>query len=85
VLTLAATPPPNNTSGVSLINLNPALLTLTFPQGTNLDPSWGPTVEPVLFRITSIPEPASIVHLTWVAGLIGVIAYRKRHRRPAAA
>jgi len=83
VLTLPPTPPPNNTSGVSLINLNPALLTLTFPQGTNLDPSWGPVIEPVFFSITPLPEPASIVHLTWM-GLLGVIGYWKWRRRAVA-
>jgi hypothetical protein len=84
VLTLAPTPPPNNTTGVSLIFLNPSLLSITFPPDVNLEPSWGPDVTPVFFDITPIPEPASIVHLTWV-GLLGVIGFFRRQRRAVAA
>jgi hypothetical protein len=79
---LAPSPPPPNTSGVNLVNLNPALLTLTFPAGTNLDPNFPPG--PILFSITPIPapEPASISHLAWV-GALGVVGYWRRNRRSA--
>ncbi len=81
VLTLPPIPPPNNTTGISLIFLNPALLTITFPVSSGIDPQFGPSVGPAaFFTITPIPEPASIVHLTWI-GLLGAIGYWRRHRR----
>jgi hypothetical protein len=81
VLRLPPSPPPNNTTGISLIFLNPALLRITFPVSSSIDPQVGPSVGPVaFFSITPIPEPASIVHLTWV-GLLGIICYWKRRRR----
>lgn len=77
---LSPSPPPPNTSGVNLINLNPALLTLTFPSGTNLDPNFPPG--PIHFSITPIPvpEPASIIHLAWV-GALGVMGHWRQNRR----
>jgi hypothetical protein len=78
---LAPTPPPNNTTGISLVFLNPALLTITFPVSSSIEPEVDPSVGAVaFFTITPIPEPATIVHLAWV-GLLVIICYWRRNRR----
>jgi hypothetical protein len=75
-----------NSSGTStslqpyLVYLGSALLTLYFPPDVNLDPSWGNDTVPVLFSITPLPEPPSIVHLAWL-GLIGIFCLLRRYYR----
>ncbi len=75
-LTLAS-----NTTTISLVNLNPAKVTLIFP-GVDFEPSWTGFSGPVIFFIDPVPEPASIVHLIWV-GVLGVLVYWRRHYRGA--
>lgn len=77
---------PLNTSltTIDLVNLNPALLTVTFSSGVNLgpdDPSWTSNPSDVTFTITELPEPASVVYLGWVGALAGISSWRRR--RPA--
>lgn len=84
--------PASNTTGFDFSPLNTALLSLDFSGGggggggggVSFDPHWAGFTGPVPFQITPTPEPASIVHLTWV-GILGVVSYRRRHRRAACA
>ena len=75
----------NAITTIDLTDLNPAVLTITFPSLVSLDPHWPPGFKgPVDFTITELPEPASFVHLTWV-GVVGAMGYWRRHGRAALA
>jgi hypothetical protein len=70
---------------VDLVNLNPAVLTITFPSSVLLDPSWPAGFSgPVEWSLTPVPEPAAVVQLAWV-GAIGVVRCWRRYRRVARA
>lgn len=69
----------SNTTTISLINLNPAKITIIFP-GVNFDPNWSGFNGPVDFIIDPVPEPASIAYLT-LGGVLGTLAYWRRQFR----
>lgn len=71
-----------NLPGYNLSNFDTASLTLDFSlTGVNFDANWPASFTgPVPFSIDPVPEPASIVYLTWV-GVFGAMGYWRRHRR----
>ena len=71
----------SNTTSIVLTNLDPAVLIISFPpEQVSFDPHWAGFFGPVTFQIVpAVPEPASIVHLTWV-GVFGVVGYWRRRR-----